>query len=1104
MKTNASQHTKKYLKNRNNPDIKSSLLIGIISGLLLLFGLTFSLNTYAQKKYVKDIDKKTTGSKPASFQYQTIPSSKGQKSASLSPHKANNQFKKPDLTGINRIENRVMIKGETALIERKSDVSKKLLLSNPEERFSNFMKKAKIGGLNPLQDFKISHIDTDELGITHIKSTQLYKGVEIYGSESTTHFRKGEERFTGRLMHINEEIDVVPALRSDEALKIIDSDLEKQTVVRPLSTKEKEILKYESSRTKLALMKNEENSFSLVWEVETRPNFIEIWKYFVDARTGEILKKFNATNTNGPATATAYDLNNVLQNINTYLENGTYFMVNASESMFDANKFEGLIYTYDANNTSTRNFNFKSVTSRNNQWSNKAAVSAAAYTSQVYKYLSNTFGRRSLNDNGGDIVIFVNVAGDDGKSMDNAFWNGEAAFFGNGVEYKPLVGANDIVAHEFGHGVISNTANLEYYAQSGAINEMYADIFGAMVDRDDWKIGEDASKTSRPMRDMQNPANGGTTVFDGWLPKHMSEYVSGPILDNFVNRDQEGVHINCGIGNYAYYLYATAVSKEKAEQVFYRALTRYLTKTSQYIDLRIAIVQSARDLYGDQSNEAKQAADAFDKVGIYEEETISREQDYQANTGQQYLLSYNTSPSYSFTLYRSTPSGDNLTSLSSTEMKSKVSTTDDGSVAVFVSTDDKIKRIILDPQDTDEKYLSDEAIWDNVAVSKDGNRIAAISTDIDTAIYVYDYESARWAKFPLYNPTTSHDNSFAGGVLFADAIEFDITGEYLIYDAYNQYQSTTSEDFQYWDIGFIKVWDKTRNKFGDGSISKLFSSLPKDVSVGNPVFSNNSPHIIAFDYYDEFSDEYAIIGVNLETGDLDVIYENTTWGLPSFSTLDDNIAFSGHSFWGDEAIGVIALDASKIVSKGDPYLVVDYAKWPVYYATGNRALGLAPVANFTANYKQGRAPFTVQFFDISANNPTQWNWLFPGGIPSSSVEQNPIVVYYDNGEYQVSLTAKNSYGQNVSTKTSYIKVGDYNRVDEITDIQTKVYPNPADGYLFINSPVEFSYRIVDLAGKEYLRNKSKNLIDITVLPKGFFVLEIKTPKETLHRKFQKM
>ena len=77
--------------------------------------------------------------------------------------------------------------------------------------------------------------------------------------------------------------------------------------------------------------------------------------------------------------------------------------------------------------------------------------------------------------------------------MDNAFWNGYEMFYGNGIEAfnSPLAKALDVAGHEMSHGVIQNTANLEYISQSGALNESFADIFGAMIDRDDWKMGED-------------------------------------------------------------------------------------------------------------------------------------------------------------------------------------------------------------------------------------------------------------------------------------------------------------------------------------------------------------------------------------------------------------------------------------------------------------------------------------------------------------------------------------------------------------------------------------------------------------------------------------
>ena len=91
---------------------------------------------------------------------------------------------------------------------------------------------------------------------------------------------------------------------------------------------------------------------------------------------------------------------------------------------------------------------------------------------------------------------------------------------------------------------------------------------------------------------MADPHNMGTSLSQSyWQPKTVTEMYLG-------SEDNGGVHINSGIGNYAYYLYATAVTKEKAERVFYKALDDYLTSTSQFIDWRIAVIQAASDLYG--------------------------------------------------------------------------------------------------------------------------------------------------------------------------------------------------------------------------------------------------------------------------------------------------------------------------------------------------------------------------------------------------------------------------------------------------------------------------------------------------------------------------
>ena len=283
--------------------------------------------------------------------------------------------------------------------------------------------------------------------------------------------------------------------------------------MRDLSAEEKKIMQYNSPVYSLVIFDQGGNEYVLTWEISIRPNFIEEWKYFVDASTGKILRSYNNTKSDGPVTASAIDLNNVSRNFNAYLEQGTYYLINLAEQMFDPQTEEGYIMTLDANNTSTNDLNYSMISCTDNAWSEKQAAVSAHYNAKIaYDYFLNTFGRNSLNGSGGNIISFINLAETDGSSMENAFWSGFAIFYGNGgSHFKPLAGALDVAAHEMGHGVISNSANLEYLGQPGAINETYADIFGAMVDRQDWLIGEDVVKPayypSGALRSMADPHN---------------------------------------------------------------------------------------------------------------------------------------------------------------------------------------------------------------------------------------------------------------------------------------------------------------------------------------------------------------------------------------------------------------------------------------------------------------------------------------------------------------------------------------------------------------------------------------------------------------------
>ena len=71
----------------------------------------------------------------------------------------------------------------------------------------------------------------------------------------------------------------------------------------------------------------------------------------------------------------------------------------------------------------------------------------------------------------------------------------------------PIVKAYDVAGHEFTHAVTSSESNLEYYGESGAINEALSDIMGTSIEKYvnngsfNWTMGE---QTGSVFRDMEN------------------------------------------------------------------------------------------------------------------------------------------------------------------------------------------------------------------------------------------------------------------------------------------------------------------------------------------------------------------------------------------------------------------------------------------------------------------------------------------------------------------------------------------------------------------------------------------------------------------------
>ena len=862
---------------------------------------------------------------------------------------------------------------------------------------------------SPAEEFFIQKINTDKLGQQHIRMQQQFQGIKIYNSEIIVHAKDNDIYLVnGRHYPTPQLENITPTIDLQNAKQVAQNDV---GTFKTLSFEEKKYVAGEQFESELVIFFPEKNIANpkLAYHLTVIPNMTERWEYLIDAENGNVLNKYSsickfhlsATGlksaadlsthkncnhnhevkssvdwklksetdskpvadlelVNGPFTANETDLLGINRTINTYEVNGTYFMYDGSRPMFDINSDlpsdpKGMIVTVDGlgNYPNNNNFDYSVITSSNNSWNYPAAVSAHYNGGEAYQYFKTTHNRESINGSGGTIISFFNIGDENGSDMDNAFWNGAAMFYGNGNQAFnfPLQRALDVAGHEMSHGVIQGTANLEYQGQSGAMNESFADIFGAMIDRNDWQMGEDITNTSYiasgALRSLSDPNNGGSSLSNaGWQPKTMSEYQN---LPNTPQGDNGGVHINSGITNYAYYLFATDIGKDKAELIYYRALDAYLVKSSQFVDLRNAVVQAATDLYG--STEVNAANAAFDAVGIGQGAGGTYQNDVGLNDGEERVLHSNANLD---ALYLSDLAGNPFSfsnpQLSLTNITSKPSVTDDGRVIVFVDDQNNIKFIDLDwlTGDKVEDYLENNPSgeWRNIAISKDGNRIAAVRTAAENIIWVYDFDLGTWNDFELYNPTTSDPNGgvvTTGEVQYADAMEFDFSGEYLMYDAFNKVSSSAgNNEVEYWDISFLNVFEN--GNFATGNIEKLFAGLPSGVSIGNATFAKNSPYIVAFDFREEgfFSDQFQILGANIQTGDNEVIREGETWAYPNYSVNDEQMIFD-LPYQSTTVLGKININANKISgdAASENFLFPNGTvaeKWGVWFAIGERDL----------------------------------------------------------------------------------------------------------------------------------------------------------------------
>lgn len=463
--------------------------------------------------------------------------------------------------------------------------------------------------------------ESDHLGFTHIRYQVSFNSIPVFGKILVAHLKDH------KLQSINGELfafaapTAVFSISEASALRFAiakvgakkykwENKEEEQFMAKTLNDP---TFSYQPKAEKVFLLHNGTLHSAYKFNIYAEEPLYR-GDVFVDASTGKILNELNhicTVNTPGTA-ATKYSGTQTI----------TCDFANNQHTLRETVRGLG-VETYNLFNTT--NYALNNFTSTTSTWSlsafDQGALDAHWGAERTYDYYLNVHNRNSINNAGFKLVSFVHYS----TNYQNAFWDGQRMTYGDGGGSYKIFTALDVCGHEISHGLTSNTSNLMYQNESGALNESYSDIFGASIENFarptnwNWKIGEDLTNSGNGLRTMANPNQfgdpdtyGGTNWYTG-------------------TADNGGVHTNSGVSNYWYYLLTqggsgtndlgntfsvTGIGFNSASRIAFRALTVYYTPTTNYATARLLSIQAAKDLFGDCSNEAIQTINAWHAVGI--------------------------------------------------------------------------------------------------------------------------------------------------------------------------------------------------------------------------------------------------------------------------------------------------------------------------------------------------------------------------------------------------------------------------------------------------------------------------------------------------------
>ena len=414
------------------------------------------------------------------------------------------------------------------------------------------------GGAGRGSELRLAGIETDTLGMTHVRFDQFYRDVPVFAAQILVHLdRRGIVGVNGTY---------VPRIAAPMRLDITSAaarEVALTAVRKAFPGVELRARDLETTVLRLGLVEGRPGRSVLTRSVEVSGDGV-MERVFVDGRIGAVLLR-------APLLHTARDRK-------------IYTPVYAPRrpELFVVQEENGL--------------------------QNPVPMIANLYrfAGQVYDFFFNSFGRDSYDARGATMrsVYLVN------QNCPNAYWNGLA------TNYCPGFDLDDVVAHEWGHAYTEYSHNLVYLCQAGALNESYSDIWGETIDLingEDGIGGSDNEHTYPGQRwivgeDLGRPVQE-ALLRDMWDP----ERLNAPAKVSSENYecgagDGGGVHTNSGVPNHAYAMLVDgktfngvtvrSIGMTKAAHIYYRAMTAYQVVNSRFPQHEQSLKAACDDLIG--------------------------------------------------------------------------------------------------------------------------------------------------------------------------------------------------------------------------------------------------------------------------------------------------------------------------------------------------------------------------------------------------------------------------------------------------------------------------------------------------------------------------